>query len=226
VRFAYPGRPQPVLEDLDLTLRPGERVALVGGNGAGKSTIVRLLARLCDPDAGSVCYGGIDLREFDPQQYRARLSVFCQDAAGFEFTARRNLALGALEVDEAAMLAAADRLGLRARLEALPHGLDTQLGRAFHGAVELSAGEWRKLLLARALARPADVLLLDEPFAFLDQDGQQRLAAALTGAGRERTVLIVDPRPQALTFVDRILVCEGGRIRAAAAPPAVRGERQ
>jgi ATP-binding cassette subfamily B protein len=210
--FAYPLSPAPQLRGLSLDLRPGERVALIGPNGAGKSTLVRLLCRLCDPDQGAVTYGGIDLRQFDPVAFRQRLSVFFQDAAIFEFTARENLALGAPGLDDAALLHWADVVGIGARLRTLSRGLDTRLGRGFRDAAELSQGEWRKVLLARTLARPCAVLILDEPFAFLDADGHQRLQAALVSMPRDRIVLIIDHRPQALAFCDRVLRCQAGQI--------------
>jgi ATP-binding cassette subfamily B protein len=221
--FAYPSSPTPQLRGLSLDLRQGERVALVGANGAGKSTLVRLLCRLCDPDQGAVTYGGIDLRQMDPAQFRQRLSVFFQDAAIFEFSARENLALGAPELDEATLLRWADVVGIGDRLRALPRGLDTRLGRGFRDAAELSQGEWRKLLLARTLARPSAVLILDEPFAFLDADGQARLIAALQGMSRDRIVLVIDHRPQAIAFCDRVLVCSHGRIAQEGTPAAVLG---
>ncbi len=212
VVFAYPTGQQAVLRELTLQLQPGQRIALIGPNGAGKSTLLRLLCRLCDPDAGAVTFGGVDLRQFEPAAYRARLSVFFQDAAAFEFSARENLGLGAQTLDDAALLHWADVVGIGARLRALPQGLDTRLGRGFRGAAELSQGEWRKLLLARTLARPCDVMILDEPFAFLDADGQQRLKNALQAMPRDRITMVIDHRPQALAFCDRVLVCRGGQI--------------
>jgi ATP-binding cassette subfamily B protein len=223
VRFAYPGSADEVLRGVDLALRPGERVALVGRNGAGKSTIVRLLGRLCDPDAGSVRWGGVDLRALDPDAWRARVSILFQDAAPFEFSVRANLSPGDAEPDDEALLAAAALVGLEDRLRQLPRGLDTRLGRGFAGAVELSAGEWRRLLLARALARPAELLVLDEPFAFLDPPSQQRVAAALHDAPRDRILLVVDQGPRAVDFVDRVLVCEQGRIVADGSPASLAG---
>lgn len=225
LEFAYPSSATPQLRGLSLALHPGERVALVGPNGAGKSTLVRLLCRLCDPDQGAVTLGGVDVRQMDPAQFRQRLSVFFQDAAIFEFTARENLALGAPQLDEATLLHWADVVGIGDRLRRLPRSLDTRLGRGFRDAAELSQGEWRKVLLARTLARPSAVLILDEPFAFLDADGQARLIAALAGMPRDRIVLIIDHRPQALSFCDRVLVCREGRIAQEGTHAEVLGNR-
>ena len=212
--FAYPRR-QPLLRGVDLQLRPGERVALVGDNGAGKSTLVRLLCRLCDPDRGSVTFGAVDLRQFDPVVFRRSLSVLFQDAAGLELTVRQNLTMGVSTDREAELWAAAELVGLGELIRQLPKGLDTRLGRAFAGGVELSGGQWRRLLLARALARPAPVLILDEPFAFLDRTARQRLTEALATGGRDRSLLVVDHRPETLDWVDRVVVLADGRITTA-----------
>jgi ATP-binding cassette subfamily B protein len=225
VRFAYPRTGVEVLRGVDLALRPGERVALIGRNGAGKSTIVRLLCRLCDPDQGAVSLGGVDLRQFDPLTFRRRLSVLFQDAAAFEFSARENLLLAQPDLDEAALQQLLDCVGLGDKLRRLPAGIDTRLGRGFRGACELSVGEWRRLLLARALARRAELLVLDEPFAFLDPDGQNRLVDALRSLPRDRTVLVVEQPRQALAFVDRVLVCDEGRIARDGPPDALLAAR-
>ena len=111
--------------------------------------------------------------------------------------------------------AAAELVGIGELIRQLPKGLDTRLGRAFAGGVELSGGQWRRLLLARALARPAPVLILDEPFAFLDRTARQRLTEALATGGRDRSLLVVDHRPETLDWVDRVVVLADGRITTA-----------
>ena len=212
LRFCYPDVARPVLDGLDLDIRAGERVLLTGANGAGKSTVVRLLCRLMDPVGGRVELGGIDLRACDPQAVRARVAVCWQDGAGFELPARDNLEFGALPSRDAALLAAADVVGIGDALRALPDGLSTRLGRAFAGSRELSAGQWRRLLLARTLARAGDLLVLDEPFAALDRDGRDRLVQHLAALPRTGTVVVVDHGGDARRCVDRVLVLEGGRI--------------
>lgn len=212
VAFTYPGSDRRLLDGVDLVLGRGERVALTGSNGAGKSTLVRLLCRLCDPDRGAVRFGGTDVREFDPEQFRRRLSVFFQDAAGLERSVRENLVLAGAAVPDSALWRVLDQLGLGPRVRALPQGLATRLGRSFEHGVQLSQGEWRRLLLARALLRDADVLILDEPFAFLDAAGQALLREALSTLPADRTVLLIEHRPDALALVDRILRLEDGRI--------------
>ena len=211
VCFSYPRR-EPVLQGVDVQLRPGERIALLGANGAGKSTLVRLLCRLCDPDEGTVRFGDIDLRELDPVAFRRRLSVLFQDAAGLELTVRQNLVLDGAAVSDEELLAAADLVGIGDVIRQLPKGLDSRLGRGFSGGVELSGGQWRRLLLARALTRRSPVLMLDEPFAFLDPAARQRLTESLADSPRDHILLLVDHRPETLQWVDRVLVLEHGRI--------------
>ncbi|MEC7584779.1 MAG: ABC transporter ATP-binding protein [Planctomycetota bacterium] len=211
VGFAYPRR-EPVLHSVDLELRPGERVALLGENGAGKSTLVRLLCRLCDPDAGSIRFGDTDLKDLDPVAFRRRLSVLFQDAAGFERTVRQNLVLDGAQVSDEDLLGSADLVGIGDMIRQLPKGLDTRLGRGFAGGFELSGGQWRRLLLARALIRRSPVLILDEPFAFLDPAARQRLTDSLAQSPRDHILLLVDHRPETLQWVDRVVVLDRGRI--------------
>ncbi len=229
LRFAYPATtaaapaPSPVLDGLDLQVPAGQRIALVGRNGTGKSTLVRLLCRLMDPDQGTLALGGEDLRAVDPTALRRRLAVFFQDAAGLESTVRDNLDFDAPAARDGELLAAADVVGMGDLLRKLPAGLDTALGRSFAGARELSAGQWRRLLLARTLARPAGLMVLDEPFAFLDADARLRLVRHLQAVDRQRTVLLINHQVEALWFVDRIVVLDGGQIVAdgpPGAPPA------
>lgn len=212
VRFCYPDVARPVLDGFDLDLRAGERVLLTGSNGAGKSTVVRLLCRLMDPGGGRVELGGIDLRSCDPRAVRERVAVCFQDGVGFELSARDNLEFGAAPARDAALLAAADVVGIGEVLRALPEGLSTRLGRSFAGSRELSAGQWRRLLLARTLARASDLLVLDEPFAALDRDGRERLVHHLAALPRTRTVVVVDHGADGCRCVDRVLVLDGGRI--------------
>lgn len=221
VGFAYPdGRP--VLGGLEFAIEPGERVALVGPNGSGKSTIVRLLARLSDPAAGAITYGGHDLRERSPTEWREHVAVLFQDAAPFEFRACENIdpaALGQADLaDQPSVREAARQAGVLERLEALPSGLSTRMGRRFSGGRELSAGEWRRLLLARALYRQSDLLVLDEPGAFLDAAACRALGQELSRSSRSRTILVVDHRVDVVSWVDRVLVLEEGRVVQSGSP--------
>lgn len=243
VSFAYPGieaaadgtPPPPVLQDLDVEIRRGERVAIIGANGAGKSTFVKLLARLYDPARGGrvVCVGptgDVDLRHCDPDAWRDRLGVLFQDAVVFELSARDNIAWGALRAAEegaaAAVERAAHRAGIDARLAALPQGYDTLLGRRFVGGAELSVGERRLVVLARVLARAeamgSQLLILDEPSSSLDPRNEVKIFERLVAdLGPDDTLVFVTHRPATLAFADRVLVFEDGRIVRDCAPAEI-----
>jgi ATP-binding cassette subfamily B protein len=209
VTFTYPGAARPTLIGVDLTVRPGEMVALVGRNGAGKSTLVRLMCRYHDPQHGHITWEGYDLREFAPEQWRQTVAVSFQDGLPFDLSAHDNITA----VDPAADPApAAHLVDLDARLRALPQGYATRLGRRFEGSVELSGGEWRRLLLARALHRRAPLVVLDEPAAFLDPAAE----ADLLGRLRERlagcAVVLVGHHLATVRAADRIVVLDAGRV--------------
>ena len=150
VSFSYPGNPRPVLQDLSFSVRRGECLALVGHNGAGKTTIVKLLLRLYDPSAGRILLDGVDLREYDLEDLRREIGAVFQDFVRFELTAGENIGLGDVQSmkDSERIVAAASKAGAVDLLENLPAGLDTWIGREFGGR-ELSGGEWQKLALAR-----------------------------------------------------------------------------
>jgi ATP-binding cassette subfamily B protein len=214
VCYSYPGSSSPALRGVDLEIAAGERIALLGGNGAGKSTLVRLLCRLALPTAGEVLLNGVDLRTVAAAELRGRVAVFFQDTVGFELTVRDNLEFGAEAKEDASLRARAAAAGLDQLLTGLPDDFGTPLGRSFAGSHELSAGQWRRLLLVRTLLRPADLLVLDEPFAFLDAAAQRVLARYLSVLPRPCTVLWIDHRPPDSVAVDRIVHLEGGQVRA------------
>jgi ATP-binding cassette subfamily B protein len=226
VHFTYPGQSQPLLRGLDLELRPGEHVALVGRNGAGKSTVVKLLCRLYDPGQGRVQYGGIDLRQLDAAALHRRLSVLFQDAAGFERSVVDNVAFGPGSArDAAAIDVTLAQVGLDAMVSRLPAGPATRLSRRFDGGHEPSAGEWRRLLLARALHRRAEILILDEPSAFLDPPALAALLQHLRTELRGTAVLLADHRLDCVQFADRVCVLEGGVIVEDGAPATLLARR-
>jgi ATP-binding cassette subfamily B protein len=210
VVFAYPGRPDlPALNGFDLHVRPGERVALVGPSGAGKSTVLRLMLRFYDPTAGAVRLDGIDLRQVDPAEIRARIALVAQDAPLFSGSAAENLAFGREGVDQAGILAAARAAQAEAFLAALPAGLDTPLGER---AKTLSGGERQRLAIARALVRDAPILLLDEATSALDAESERLVQRALHEAMSGRTTVVVAHRLATVLKADRIVVMDGGRV--------------
>ena len=165
VSFAYPGTTRRVLNRFNFTLSPGESVALIGENGQGKTTIVKLITRLYDPTEGEILLDGVDLREYDLADLHSEIGVIFQDFMRYEMTARENIAIGRVEVEHTAqdIEDAAERSMAAEVVAKLPGGYDQMLGRRFEGGVDLSGGEWQKLALARAYLRNAQLLILDEP---------------------------------------------------------------
>ncbi|MEJ1097879.1 MULTISPECIES: thiol reductant ABC exporter subunit CydC [unclassified Pseudoxanthomonas] len=188
VRFRWPGDPRWVLDGIDLRLRPGERVALCGDSGAGKSSVMALVLRLCDPEAGDVRFGGSDLRHFDPAQWQRRLAWLPQEAPVFAGRVRDNLRMGDPDADDARLWDALAQVKLEALFRESAHGLDTWVGE--NGAT-LSAGQSRRLALARALLRDSPILLLDEPTEGLDHDTATELLQDLALASGHRSVLMI-----------------------------------
>lgn len=214
VSFAYPGTGREVLRDVTFTLRAGERLAVVGANGAGKSTLVKLIARLYDPTAGRILADGIDLREFDPAEWRRRVGVLFQDFGRYQLTAAENIWIGdpsgAGAAADSRIAAAAGRAGLEEIIAAWPAGLATPLGRWLHEGVEPSMGQWQRIALARAFLRDAGLLVLDEPTSALDTRVQRDILDRLRSAAAGRTTLVVSHRPEMLAWAQRAVVLRAG----------------
>jgi ATP-binding cassette subfamily B protein len=218
--YTYPGADKPTLADVSLELPAGAVVAVVGENGAGKSTLVGLLTGMLRPTEGQVLVDGVDMREFDHDQWRARMSGAFQDFAKLEFRAQESIGVGDLRdvssdsaVHEALWEASATDL-----LRALPQGLDTQLGTTWPDGVELSGGQWQRIAIARGMMRDTPLLLvLDEPTAALDAGTEHALferyadAARKTG-GRGGVTLLVTHRFSTVASADLVVVLENGRV--------------
>jgi ATP-binding cassette subfamily B protein/ATP-binding cassette subfamily C protein len=215
VSFRYPGREEWALRDLDLVLEPGEKLGLVGENGAGKSTLVKLLLRLYDPTQGAILYGGVDLRDMDAADLRARFGAVFQDFVRYQFSAAENVGLGLPEHvgDRPRIARAAERAGAAPMLESLPQGYDTVLGGWFESGHELSAGQWQKLAVARAFMREeAEVLILDEPTASIDAEAEHELFQRFRELAADRTAIVISHRFSTVRIADRIAVLHGGRL--------------
>jgi ATP-binding cassette, subfamily B, bacterial len=214
VSFAYPGTTRRVLQNFSFTLEPGERVALIGENGQGKTTIVKLITRLYDPTEGRILLDGVDLREYDLADLHAEIGVIFQDFVRYEMTAHENIAVGRVDSDHTPedIDRAAGKSLARAVISRLPRGYEQMLGRRFDGGVDLSGGEWQKLALARAYLRDAQLLILDEPTAALDARSEfevfQRFAELTCG----KTALFISHRFSTVRMADRIVVLESGRL--------------
>jgi ATP-binding cassette subfamily B protein len=210
VRFAYPGRPDlPALNGFDLSVRPGERVALVGPSGAGKSTVFRLLLRFYDPQDGVVRMDGVNLRDADPEEVRARIALVAQDAPLFSGSALENLRFGREAASAEDLMAAARAAEAEPFLSALPQGFDTPLGER---AKTLSGGQRQRLAIARALVRDAPILLLDEATSALDAENELLVQRALHDAMSGRTTLVIAHRLATVLKADRIVVMDAGRV--------------
>src|SRR5215472_684997 len=214
VSFHYPGSSRMVLENLNLVLRPAERVALIGENGQGKTTIVKLMTRLYDPVEGQVLLDGIDLREYDLEDLYREIGVIFQDFMRYEMTARENIAVGRIEAaaDAQQLTTAAEKSMAADVIGRLPGVYDQMLGRRFDGGVDLSGGEWQKVALARAYLRDAQVLILDEPTAALDARSEYEVFERFSELTAGKMALFISHRFSTVKMADRIVVLEKGRI--------------
>jgi ATP-binding cassette subfamily C protein CydD len=209
VGITFPRRERPALDDVTLTARPGQVLALTGASGAGKSTLLAVAAGLLAPDRGSSTHQVGEVRQ--PADPRA-VSWIGQPCYLLPGTVRENLLLARPWADDAALDTAFATLGFAGLRAALPHGLDTVVGERGSG---LSSGQVQQLVFVRALLRDAPVLCLDEPTAHLDRDAQERVLAAVRTLARERTVLLATHSPELLKIADTVVVIDRGRIRGA-----------
>ncbi len=214
VSFVYPDTERRVLNGLNFRLEPGERIALIGQNGQGKTTIVKLMARLYDPTAGQVLLDGVDLRDYDIEDLCQEIGVIFQDFMRYEMTANDNIGVGRVEfmsdatrIREAAGKSLADGV-----IRRLSRGYAQMLGRRFEGGVDLSGGEWQKLALARAYLREAQVLILDEPTAALDARAEFEVFERFNELTVGKMALFISHRFSTVRMAERIIVLEDGAI--------------
>ena len=214
VSFRYPGTDPTVLDDVSLTIEPGEIVALVGVSGSGKTTLSNLVAGLYEPTDGRITYGGRDIRELDRALYRRSLAVVFQEFERYEMSAHENIAISdELRLDDRQASAdAARRAGIADAIEKLPKRYDTMMSRSYEQGAELSVGQWQRIAIARAFFRDAPLLILDEPAAALDAMAEQALLERLRELVTERSVLMISHRFSTVRLADRILVMVEGRI--------------
>ena len=214
VSFVYPGTTRRVLKDFNMVLRPGERIALIGENGQGKTTVVKLITRLYDPTEGQILLDGVDLREYSLEDLHSNIGVIFQDFVRFEMTARENIGVGRVDrlanqddLESAAQKSLADTV-----IDKLAGGYNQMLGRRFEGGVELSGGEWQKIALARAYLRDAQLLILDEPTAALDAKSELEVFERFAELTLGKMALLISHRFSTVRMADRIVVLEGGRL--------------
>jgi ATP-binding cassette subfamily B protein len=213
VTFHYPSRPdRAAVDDLTLVARPGEKIALVGPSGAGKSTVFQLLLRFYDPAAGTIRLDGVDLRDADPHQVRARIGLVPQEPVIFAADAWENIAYGRPDAPRDEIRAAAEAAAAAEFLDRQPDGFATFLGEK---GVRLSGGQRQRIAIARAILRNPAVLLLDEATSALDSESESMVQAALERLMAGRTTLIIAHRLATVLKADRIVVMDAGRIVAA-----------
>ncbi|THV29587.1 ABC transporter ATP-binding protein [Glycomyces paridis] len=217
IGFTYPDARQPVFDGLDLEIEVGRSLAVVGDNGAGKTSLVKLLAGLYEPDAGRVLVDGADLAGIDPADWRTRLSALFQDFTRYQLTVRENITLGAphLAAETDLVWKACEPMGIRALVESLPDGLDTVLSGQVQGGTDLSGGQWQRIALARALfavEAGAKVLILDEPAAALDVRAEAELYEQFLDITAGLTTIVISHRYSTVRRADRIVVLDGGTV--------------
>ena len=217
VSFTYPGKDpetQAALKNVSFTIRAGEAIALVGRNGAGKTTVVKLLTRLYDPDEGEILIGGRNIKEYDLQELRGHVGVIFQDYVTYFLSARENIGVGRVsEIENTELVtSAAHKSGANTVIEGLAEGYDTMLGRWFNKGTQLSGGEWQKIALARAFMRDAGILILDEPTSALDARAEYEVFTHFRTLTGGKTAIFVSHRFSTVRLADRIFVLEHGKI--------------
>lgn len=213
VSYQYPTGKKPVLEHFNLKVRPGEKLAVVGVNGAGKTTLIKLLCGFLDPDRGAVLLNGVDIREYNRQDYYRLFSAVFQDFSILGGSIAENVAQ-CTTPDLGRVRSCLERAGVRERIERLPGGLDAKLEKkVYPEAVELSGGEIQRLMMARMLYKDAPVILLDEPTAALDALAEQDIYERYNELTRGRTSVYISHRLASTRFCDRVILLEDGGIR-------------
>jgi len=213
VGFKYPGGDKWALRNIDVFVPKGQSLALVGENGAGKTTFIKLLAGLYEPTEGRVLLDGRDIRTWDEAKLRARIGVIFQDFNEYQLALRENVGFGSVEHlgDDLRVNRAVDQGGAKELVAGLTAGIETQLGRWFREGVDLSGGQWQKVALARAFMREeADILILDEPTAALDAEAEHAVFQRFKALAAGRTTILISHRFPTVRMADRILVIEAG----------------
>jgi len=215
VSFTYPGAATPAIQDLTLTVRPGQSVALVGSNGSGKTTLVKLLAGLYKPASGTIRYQGRDLQDWDPVALRSRVGVIFQDFNRYQLTVGENIGAGDVTAfDDRQRWQEAASKGQAAEFVAtLPASYATQLGRWFNNGQELSGGQWQRIALARAFMRTgAEILVLDEPTAAMDAETEAQIFEHFRSLTKDRIAILISHRFSTVRYADQIVVLDEGRV--------------
>lgn len=212
VTFAYPDTKKKILRDFSLVIKPGEKIAFVGENGAGKSTVVKLLARFYDVDKGAVLINGINIKDLDPNYWYRNLGVLFQDFNKYEHKAWENIYFGKVYQRESLkdIIEAAISSGAHPVIEKLDRGYEQILGRTWEEGAELSHGQWQKIALARAFFRNAPILVLDEPTSSIDAKAEAEIFNKVEKLSKDKTVIIISHRFSTVRNADKIYVIDNG----------------
>lgn len=213
VSFTYPGSKHQALVELNLTIEPGTKLALVGNNGAGKTTFVKLLCRFYDPDEGQILINGTDLREIDLNSWYHHLGILFQEYARYHFRVMESIQVGRLsQRDKSRAIEASARVGAEEFIKNWPEKYRQQLGKEFSGGVEPSIGQWQRLALARVFYRKPSIFVLDEPTASLDTEAEAQIFEYLESLRRNKTSILISHRFSTVRKADQIAVLERGQI--------------
>ena len=214
VNFSYADSARQALKNINLTIKPGETIALVGENGSGKTTLIKLLCRLYDPTSGSISIDGVNIQQFAIADLRRQVSVIFQDYAKYHFSAEENIRLGDIDVaphdDE--IYSAAVRSGAHDVITKLPNAYDTVLGKLFDTGEELSIGQWQKVALARAFLRSSQLIVLDEPTSAMDPKAEYEIFKKFRELIEGQSAVLITHRLSTVKMADRIYVMDNGKI--------------
>lgn len=215
VSYQYPKTEKKVLNNFSLTIKPGQKIAFVGENGAGKTTVIKLLARFYDVDAGEILINGVNLKELDLPTWYKTLGILFQDFIKYEYSLKDNINFGKVfepediaKITKAAKLSGADDVASQ-----LPEGYNQMLGRTFEGGIDLSAGQWQKVALARAFLRDAPILVLDEPTASIDTKAEAEIFDRVEKLSKNKTIIIISHRFSTVRNADKIYVIDRGKVK-------------
>jgi ATP-binding cassette subfamily B protein len=211
VSFAYPDAAAEALHNINMQFGPGKVTAIIGENGCGKSTLVKLLTRLYTPVSGKITIDGHDISNIDPEMYTARTAMIFQDYNQYHFSLADNITLGQLKNEKELALAAADA-DIAALVQNLPDRYDTVLGKMFGNDLQLSGGQWQKIALARMLYRDAEILIMDEPTSNIDPLAEFDILRKITAQKEGRVIILITHRLHNLKFADHIYLMEQGRV--------------
>jgi ATP-binding cassette subfamily B protein len=214
VSFRYPLTERDVLTDVSFTIERGQALALVGENGAGKTTVVKLVTRLFEPTAGLILLNGIDASRFSPRSVQREMSIIFQDYGQYQMTARENIGLSRTDSmqDDSAIRTAGEKSGAGAVVDELPERYETMLGRLFPGGRQLSGGQWQRLALGRLYFRPGSVQIFDEPTAALDAIAEAAMIDRLREHGSDRITILISHRFSTVRMAERIIVLHAGTV--------------